>query len=278
MNEVIITNTRLPAPGSCGLLAAAEPFFHADRIADFNVLIYVVDGVIYVTEENTDHAVRKGEMLFLKSGVHHYGKTEIQRGTRWYYIHFYLGEPPECREYSRNEADILPTEEYRLTLPKYSKVAPGSSIEQKIAQYVEYYSGNHADKKWYAGLRLWELLSSIALYSEPEAPVSLSDNIAQYLQAHCTEPFSSAAVEREFFLSYKHMAAIFKRDKGVTMQQYHDRLRMGEAGRLLTSTLMSVGDIAAAAGYQDMLYFSRRFHAFFGMSPTEYRRNAARFS
>ena len=49
MNEITMNNVILPVVSSCDYLAAQESFFHADRIADFHVMIYVTDGCIPVT-------------------------------------------------------------------------------------------------------------------------------------------------------------------------------------------------------------------------------------
>ena len=87
--------------------------------------------------------------------------------------------------------------------------------------------------------------------------------------------FALWTVEREFYLSYKRLAAVFKAEKGISMQQCHDRLKMEEACRLLRSTLMPVSEAAAAVGFADPLYFSRRFRQIVGKSPTEFRRAAA---
>ena len=46
MNELIVTTTEMPIVCGCDHLTASEPFYHADRTLDFNVLIYVADGVI----------------------------------------------------------------------------------------------------------------------------------------------------------------------------------------------------------------------------------------
>ena len=45
-----------------------------------------------------------------------------------------------------------------------------------------------------------------------------------------------------------------------------------KACHLLRSTLMSVGETADTPGFTDMLYFSKKFRAYTGVSPTEYRR------
>ena len=55
MNEVVISNHCVPLFSGCGLLVASECFYHADRTADFNVLIFVIEGCIFVTEVDTDY-------------------------------------------------------------------------------------------------------------------------------------------------------------------------------------------------------------------------------
>lgn len=277
MNKVEISNNSLPVVCGCDLLAASEPFFHADRTADFNVLIYVTEGTIYVTEDETDYAVGAGELLILKSGVHHFGKHEIPRGTKWYFIHFTCGDTVGLPLFSPDSSPIpqYSTAQYRLPLPKYLTGLSGVSFERELSSLVDYFHSDDMYKRWRLNLRLFELLSMLALseFSHKAAP-QLSDKVCGYLAEHICEPFSADRLSREFFLSYKRLAAVFKKEKGVTMQQYHSSLRMNEACRLLRSTLMSVGEISAALGFADMLYFSRCFHASQGCSPTEYRRRS----
>ena len=47
--------------------------------------------------------------------------------------------------------------------------------------------------------------------------------------------------------------------------------RMLEAARLLRFTDRSIGEVAAGAGFDDQLYFSRSFKRYYGEAPTEYR-------
>ena len=55
--------------------------------------------------------------------------------------------------------------------------------------------------------------------------------------------------------------------------KYVTHLRLQQACRLLTGSDMLVGQIARAVGYDDELYFSRRFREVTGVSPTQFRRN-----
>ena len=52
---------------------------------------------------------------------------------------------------------------------------------------------------------------------------------------------------------------------------YVMQLRIREARRRLVETRMCVGDIAAAVGFEDPLYFSRKFKQTTGLTATEYR-------
>ena len=48
---------------------------------------------------------------------------------------------------------------------------------------------------------------------------------------------------------------------------------MKKAEELLRSTNYKVVEIATSVGYDDQLAFSKAFRLFFGISPTEYRKN-----
>ncbi len=280
MNNIILNNLSLPIFNGCDLCAASEPFYHADRTIDFNVLIYVVEGAIYVTEDDIDYAVNAGELLFLKSGVHHFGKREIPKGTRWYFVHFYFKEQSGLEEFAPSNSPLQQYEAVRFSriLPKYLTGLNGSRIEKELASLTEYFHSENRMKKWSINARLHGLLTEIAMYGEDtEKAITLSDRISAFLAEHFAEPFSAKLLEKEFFLSYKHMAAVFKKETGKTMQQYHTTLRMNEACRLLKSTLMPIGEISELVGYRDMLYFSRCFRSFSGTSPTEYRRSVPKY-
>lgn len=256
MNTLLLANDRMPRLISCGHLTAHEPFFHADRIADFHVLIFGINGTIYVTEDETDFEVSGGDLFFLKSGVHHYGKYETQRGTEWYFAHFETDEAEGSGS---------------IELPKKLSGMQQSKAARIFSELIN--CSSSPEHKWYENALLFYLLSETAFYHKKSiTPHTVSDEICEYLTKNYAQRFSAAELEEHFYLSYKHMAFLFKREKGLTMQQFHTNVRMEQAQRLLRSTLMSIGEIAHAVGYSDMLYFSRMFRRRTGMSPTAYRR------
>lgn len=259
MNCISIDELRLPQVSDCDILTASENFCHMDRTAEFNVLIYVTDGAMYVTEDEQDYQISAGELLFLKRGVRHYGKRETLRGTRWVYAHFFLPE---------NKLGAAQP----LVLPKKTSCLAGSGAEEKLYRLCECFHSADPLKNLRGNALLYEILLDIV--SEQPAGESLSEKICAFLDGQTDKEFSKDLLSGSFYLSYSYLAAEFKREVGISMGQYHNAARMKKACHLLRSTLMSVGEIAYSLGFSDMLYFSRKFHAFAGVSPTDYRKRA----
>lgn len=280
MNEIIIANNSLPQLCGCGLFAASESFIHTDRVPDFCVLIYVIDGCIYVTEGDTDYEVNAGKLLILKNGVHHFGKKKIQKGTKWIFVHFRISADCNASPFYPDASPLGAydaTAESILTLPKFLD-SVSARFEKELKTFIEYAQSDDAYKKWFINQRLFLLLSSLAVNTQGFSNnLTLSDRICRYLSDNIGVPFSSENIEKRFYLSYKYMSHLFKKEKGVTMQQYHNSVRMDEACRLLCSTLMSIGEIADKLGFSDVLYFSRCFRNYTGKSPSAYRKDSARY-
>lgn len=232
MNEIIIANNSLPHLCGCGLFAASESFIHTDRVPDFCVLIYVIDGCIYVTEGDTDYEVNAGELLILKNGVHHFGKKKIKKGTKWIFVHFRISADCNTSPFYPDTSPLGAydaTAESILTLPKFLD-SVSARFEKELKTFIEYAQSDDAYKKWFINQRLFLLLSSLAVSTQGFSNnLTLSDRICRYLSDNIGVPFSSENIEKRFYLSYKYMSHLFKKEKGVTMQQYHNSVRMDEA-------------------------------------------------
>ena len=72
-------------------------------------------------------------------------------------------------------------------------------------------------------------------------------------------------------LSEYHFIRVFRQLMGVTSGQYIIISRMNHAKYLLKTTALSVGEIAAMAGYSSESMFTAAFRRTQGMTPTQYR-------
>lgn len=256
---ITISDRGLPLLSDCDTLTAAEDFWHMDRTAEFNVLIYVTAGTMYVTENGCDYAIYPGELLFLKSGLRHFGRRPTLRGTRWIYAHFRF-------------ADVQSGGNTAVLSKKICGLS-GSAIEENLFRLCEYSHSPVPLRELRQNSMLYEILLDIASEQYPEQEL-ISDRICAFLDGQTDRDFSKELINGQFYQSYSSLAARFRREKGMTMGQYHNSARMKRACHLLRSTLMSVGEIAESLGFSDMLYFSRKFHAYSGASPTDYRQTA----
>ncbi len=77
-------------------------------------------------------------------------------------------------------------------------------------------------------------------------------------------------------LSASHLEEVFKAQIGLTPFAFLEAQRMRRASHLLHRTARPVAEIAREVGYEDPLYFSKRFRKSFNMSPREYRGNCGK--
>ena len=80
------------------------------------------------------------------------------------------------------------------------------------------------------------------------------------------------ALARSVRLSVRQVQRIFKAATGNTITAFLKEVRLKHAADLLLSDYELVSQIAYSLGYTTHEHFTRDFTAFFGMSPTAYRR------
>lgn len=97
----------------------------------------------------------------------------------------------------------------------------------------------------------------------------------RYIEDHYCDPFTVQELADHLGLNRSYLHRIFKSFTGVSIQSYLLDYRIRQACILLKTTPLSVRVIAHSVSYIDPLYFSRIFHQKMGVSPSEYRKNAA---
>ena len=73
-----------------------------------------------------------------------------------------------------------------------------------------------------------------------------------------------------------HFARLFKAATGETPHECLTRMRIEESKRLLRTTPLALGEIAARVGYRTQAHFSRAFREVTGTAPREYRARLAK--
>ena len=68
----------------------------------------------------------------------------------------------------------------------------------------------------------------------------------------------------------------FKKHMGVSIIEYVQALRIGNAKELLVKSTTAIEEIARRVGYQDASFFRRIFRAETGLSPSHFRERFGR--
>jgi AraC-like DNA-binding protein len=93
----------------------------------------------------------------------------------------------------------------------------------------------------------------------------------QHIYDSVEAPLSVADLARKAGYSPAHFSTLFKRITGQTAESMIVQARLEKASRLLRWSNLSIGQVAQAAGYPDVYFFSRQFKLKTGLTPTNYR-------
>lgn len=99
-----------------------------------------------------------------------------------------------------------------------------------------------------------------------------TENILAFINSHYNSVESLDDIASAVHISKQYLCSVFKKDTGVTVTEYLNGVRINTACDMLSSSDMSVTDIAAGCGYNSSVYFGKVFKCIVHMTPKEYRR------
>ncbi|MDD6763318.1 MAG: response regulator [Clostridiales bacterium] len=101
--------------------------------------------------------------------------------------------------------------------------------------------------------------------------VQLADSVEAYLIKNYNKSVTNDVLSREFGFVPSYIARIFKRQKGVSPNEYITKYRIELAKQLIENNPdMKIKEIADAVGFKESYYFSKTFKKETGIWPTEY--------
>lgn len=77
-------------------------------------------------------------------------------------------------------------------------------------------------------------------------------------------------IAKKLFVNYAHLSFIFKRETGVTINEYLTEIRIKKAKQLIDGGNTLVLDVSRRVGYADANYFGKCFKKYYGLAPSKY--------
>lgn len=125
--------------------------------------------------------------------------------------------------------------------------------------------------------RLCEQLILESLISSRTQPPNRMEQklstIREHLRDHFHEPVDWQELATRHGFSLTSFRRHWRADTGTSPGRFLSRLRLNAARRLLVETDLPIGEIALRTGFQDPLYFSRKFSKEFHISARQYRQS-----
>lgn len=108
------------------------------------------------------------------------------------------------------------------------------------------------------------LLRSLYWRNSRESRLS---GVINWLRAHVSTPVNMEYLARMANMSISSFHRHFKAITGSSPLQYHKKLRLYEAQRIMLSSDLGVAETAVAVGYESITQFNREYRRMFGLPP-----------
>lgn len=227
-------------------------WIHPDRVIASYELIFVLQGTLYITEEDTAYEVEENEMIILEPGKRHFGTRETEEFMSFYWFHFNTDLPVEAKK-------IVPDDVYdiKFFLKKLLHVTNSAEGTQENADAL--------------GLLIYHecVKPRNSLYKN----VKLASDIKEYIRLNLKENVTVSEIADRYGYNVDYIGKLFKANFGLSLKKYIALQRLNLAKDLLLTTMLSVKQIAGEIGYADENAFVKFFVYHEKMSPTVFRNN-----
>jgi AraC-like DNA-binding protein len=106
----------------------------------------------------------------------------------------------------------------------------------------------------------------------PDKSIAYINEALRYIEMNYSLGLTVEEVARHLGLNRSYFTALFKKEYGMTLQEYIINFRIKKAQDFLTNPELSIDDIGRSVGYCDIYTFSKAFKKVTNMSPRDYRK------
>ena len=216
----------------------------------------VTEGEIEITVDDTVYLLKKGEGVFIFPNQIHSTNASEKGSAKTVIFASNL-----IRAYTKT-VDMLKPCDNRFTVP--------DSLMHMLGETTE-----ESDIIWMKGF-LYSLCSAFhknATYKDAfGGSYSLLYQIFKFVEQNYSGDCSLISLSKEAGYEYTYISRYFKRNIGITYNEYVNQYRISRACYYLTGYDMSILQIATECGFNSLRSLNRNFKKSLGISPSEYRR------
>ncbi len=243
--------------------------------------IYVVEGEAMIECGSTPIHVHAGELVVVNSNELHYGVSLSD--SLYYYALIADTSLLYSQAVDATETKfIAPMTRNRLLLK--NEIGHNERAEACILAIVAELQHKEFGYELAVKSELYRLLALLMrgyvgtvlsqdAYAERIKNITRFDPVFKYIESHYQDELSVDLLADMAGLSRFHFSRLFKELCGRSVVEYITTTRLGRADELLRQGTLSVSEVAAATGFNDVYYFSRTFKKHKHVSPSSLRKN-----
>ena len=220
------------------------------QIRSFEVIL-VLEGTVYIAEDERKYTLQKNQLLLLEPFREHYGYQTVTEPVKFYWFHFLT----DC---------ALPLKSYTGT-----DIYEIKQLFKKLLHIsnTPVYSSAAADALGYL------IFEELVRISEKDALSNqvLSAQITEYIRNNLKTGVTVADISQHLGYNADYIGKYFKKNHGISLKKYLALQRVKLAKDLLLTTDMSVKQISKELGYEEENLFIKFFTYHEKISPAAFK-------
>lgn len=224
---------------------------HVTRYCEQDVLILMISGTLYFSENGSPVSLSKGQYYIQKSGLFQEGIIPSSDAV-YYFVHFHGNFSK-----SKNGLPLSGKAYFTGTYDGFEKLnfmqRTGASEVEKNAEFYHILSRLKSESEVTQNRKI--VLQTISLITEDYQKIYTLEQLA----AFCG-------------FSKNYLIRVFKQETGQTPFSYITGLRLQEAKKLLTNSDMPIGEISEKCGFGSYINFYKAFTSQNEITPEKWRR------
>jgi AraC-like DNA-binding protein len=244
-------------------------------------IYYLMEGERYYFIEKGTYLVKEGSLVFINRGQIH--KTATVNKVPHERILLLIDEKPFSDFFALantlNLGDFFRKHWGVITFDNEEKIKV-ERILLDIAKELEYKAMSY---EFVVMGKLSELLllvmrkyeSSTLPFARPTVSSKKHDivqDVAGYIAENYDREESLNSIAKRFFLSRSYLSRIFKEITGLTVNEFLNIQRIKASQEYLSTTSLSITEIAGTIGYDSITYFEKVFRKYNACTPLGYRK------
>lgn len=244
------------------------------------LLMMLAGGAAYEFKNGTEMELTGGHMLIVPARILHRGSKDVRTPSVICAVNFDIAHPVTRHSPFTKKEMAWIAAQFQSRKPRMHTMSPtlrrmAHSLHQMILQQRK--SPRTADGIASMRLLVASIILEVARHTSGTHQRSTADAVTlakDHMEAHFTEPLPMSDVAQKAGCSRAHLFLLFKRETGMSPNDWLQRRRIKAATDLLRSTDHKLESIAAACGFSSAQYFCQVFRKYTGKTPGELRQKA----